>query len=107
MSKGKKGLIRCALSNPSGLADSTMPVQLIDITPTKTSSTQKVNISYKVAFDIKSRSKALQQLPSKFKVGLLLCERDPRLIVFEIECPSLISLPELTKQSEKTGSSFN
>jgi hypothetical protein len=99
--KGKKGLTRCALSKPSGLVDSTMPVQLIDITPTKTSSTQKVNISYEVAFDIESRTKALQQIPSKFKVGPLFCERDPRLIVFEIQRPSLIPLPELTEQSDK------
>jgi hypothetical protein len=54
-----------------------------------------------VAFDIESRSKALQQLPSKFKVGPLFRERDPRLIVFELKRPSLIPLPELTEQSDK------
>jgi hypothetical protein len=101
--KPPKGLMRCALSKPSGIVEQTMPVQLVDTTQPPKKHTEKITINYQVRHysEIQTRMEAIQNLPPRLQVGPLFRQNDQRLIVYEPKRPALTPLPELQEDSNK------
>jgi hypothetical protein len=69
--KPPKGLMRCALSKPSGIVEQTMPVQLVDTTQPPKNHTEKITINYQVRHhsEIQTRMESIQNLPPRLQVG--------------------------------------